>query len=547
MKYNFNIQYYADNTHKYTSKLNNEDFSLDFKEEDGVITLVLNPKKDIRFSTFQMYFTHEFTQDEKLFTNGYQSWTVSKEYSPDGKMDEFNPRILGMQKKNFNVIGIFGSGDILFHQYPEENGVFYGYSYAYIRKGENIRLYGSLSERVGYTIITFDANEKVISIEKDLEGVTFSKETELLSLAIIDDEYEAAFDRYFELMHIEKPTAKRACGYTTWYNYYTKVTEQIVYRDLEAISKLDKKLDIFQIDDGYERAVGDWLIYDKKKFPNGMKKPVDLIHQHGMLAGIWLAPFAVTPKSYIYKEHKDWIVCDDRGRRRITSHNWGGFYTLDIYNEEVRAYIRKVFDTIFNDWGYDMVKLDFLYACCLIPIHGKSRGEIMCDAIDFLRECCGDHMILGCGTPLHPAFGKFEFCRIGADVGLCWENKAYAREDVSTQHTLNNTMYRRHLDGRAWLNDPDVFLLRDENIEMPLDKREIIAKVNSLFGNLLFVSDDVSTYNERQKEIFDETISRPKAKIISVDTDKNRNVTIKYVLDGRQEEYSFNILTGNLV
>ena len=547
MDYRFNIQYETEKQSKYTTDTDNEDFTLELREEDGVLHLMLNPKRAVSFTTFQMYFPQQYDSTDKLFTNGYQSWTVTKEYSPDDKMDEFNPRILGMQKKNFNVIGIFGSGDLLFHRYPEENGVFYGYSYAYIRKGGRITLFASLTERVGYTIITFDTNEKIVSFEKDLEGVTFTEPVELLTLAVINDEYESAFDKYFELMNIPEPRVKRASGYTTWYNYYTKVTEDIVYRDLEAISRLEHKIDFFQVDDGYERAVGDWLLYDKKKFPNGMKRPVDMIHKNGMQAGIWLAPFAVTPKSYIYKEHKDWIVCNDRGRRRITSHNWGGFYTLDIYNEEVREYLRKVFDTVFNEWGYDMVKLDFLYSCCLIPIHGKSRGEIMCDAMDFLRECCGDKLILGCGVPLAPAFGKVDYCRIGADMGLCWENKAYAREDISTQHTLTNTMFRRHLDGRAWLNDPDVFLLRDGNIQMPLEKREIIAKINSLFGNLLFVSDDVSTYTERQMQIFLETVERSKAVIKSVDMDKSKNVLIKYTLDGRDEEYGFNIKSGNLV
>lgn len=36
------------------------------------------------------------------------------------------------------------------------------------------------------------------------------------------------------------------CGYTTWYNYYTSVTEEIVERDLEAIAKLGSKIDIFK-------------------------------------------------------------------------------------------------------------------------------------------------------------------------------------------------------------------------------------------------------------------------------------------------------------
>lgn len=49
-------------------------------------------------------------------------------------------------------------------------------------------------------------------------------------------------------------------GYTTWYNYYGNVTEKIVKRDLQALLRLTEKLDIFQIDDGYQNAIGDWLI-----------------------------------------------------------------------------------------------------------------------------------------------------------------------------------------------------------------------------------------------------------------------------------------------
>ena len=214
----------------------------------------------------------------------------------------------------------------------------------------------------------------------------------------------------------------------------------------------------------------------------------------------------------------------------------------DRYNPEVREYIKNVFDTVLNDWGYDMVKLDFLYACCQRPIHNKTRGEIMCEAMDFLRECCGDKIILGCGVPLAPAFGKVDFCRIGADVGLSWEDKAFSREDVSTQNTLTNTIYRRHLDGIAWLNDPDVFLLRDNNIKIPLEKRKIIARVNSLCGNLLFVSDDVSTYNDEQKAIFDSTMFCNKANI------KNAEI----INDGAtittdNEKFSFNIKTGDIL
>ena len=72
-------------------------------------------------------------------------------------------------------------------------------------------------------------------------------------------------------------------------------------------------------------------------------------------------------------------------------------------------------------WGFDLVKLDFLYAVCMLPTEYKTRGQIMCEAMDFLREVIGDKLILGCGVPLGPAFGKVDYCRIGPDVGLNWD------------------------------------------------------------------------------------------------------------------------------
>lgn len=548
MGYKYNIIYNANGKIHKTNHSNTADFEIMEEIKGDIFTLTLLPKTDITFQKFEVTGDISFSQNSKFFVNGYQSWTVSREYAPNEDMRaDFNPKFLSVfDKKKLNIRGIWGAGDLTFHKYPEKAGIFYGYSYAYIRNENDIRLFASLSEKNGYTIITFDTNKSSVTIEKDLEGVKYKSGEEINILEICDiiDESETAFDKYFEIAEIKKPTAKRMCGYTTWYNYYTSVTEEIVKRDLESISKLDSKIDIFQVDDGYERTVGDWLIADNKKFPSGMKSVADNIHSHNMLAGLWLAPFAATPKSYIYRKHKDWFVKDKDGKIPFASHNWGGFYALDIYNEEVRRYLKKVFDTVLNTWGYDMVKLDFLYACCIIPYNNKSRGEIMCDAMELLRSLCGDKLILGCGVPLAPAFGKVDFCRIGADMALSWNKKPFSREDVSTKHALLNTIFRRQLDGRAFLNDPDVFLLRDNNIKMPFSQRKLIAKTASLFGNLLFVSDDVSTYNNEQKECFATVTSQNKAKINYVDMNRNGDISIKYSLDDKNIGYCLNINNG---
>ncbi|MDE5964946.1 MAG: alpha-galactosidase [Eubacterium sp.] len=542
MNWEYSFEYYADGVIKKTNECSNDDFILSIDGSEDHLSVSVLPKRKIEFKKFELTADYKVDREARIFTNGYQSWTVSREYAPNEAMDEFNPRFLGVKKSTFNPLGIWGAGDLLWHDYPEKKGVFYGYSYSYVRNGNNLTLFGSLSERAGYTVFTFNTNENTLTVSKDLEGVCFDSEKRVLDLAIISGEYNFVFDKYFSLINIPKPRVDRKCGYTTWYNYYTKVTQDIVKRDLKAISRLDTKIDIFQIDDGYERTVGDWLETDSKKFPDGMETVADSIHKNSMLAGLWLAPFAVTPKSNVFKEHKDWLVTDENGKYHYSSQNWGGFYALDIYNKEVRAHLKNVFDTVLNVWGYDMVKLDFLYACCQRPIHNKSRGEIMCDAMDLIREWCGDKIILGCGVPLAPAFGKVDFCRIGADVALSWNKKPFSREDVSTKNTLTNTIYRRHLDGRAWLNDPDVFLLRDNNIKMPMSQRKIVAEVNSMLGNLLFVSDDVSTYTDEQMRIFTKIISCDKAEIISAEIADN-----VACIKTKNKEFKFNMSEGRLL
>ena len=70
---------------------------------------------------------------------------------------------------------------------------------------------------------------------------------------------------------------------------YKCITEDIVTTDLESLSKVKSRIDIFQIDDGYQTAVGDWLSIDSKKFPNGMKYIADKIGEEYVIPalGVW--------------------------------------------------------------------------------------------------------------------------------------------------------------------------------------------------------------------------------------------------------------------
>lgn len=538
---------YTANGREFTTReLKNEHFEISVRVCGDCLYAGINPKTAVSFKKLRFELPYGYSQTDRIFVNGYQSWTDSLEYSVGESMSELTRLTeFCITKTPIKAIGLPKSGDTLFHKFPRKSNLFYGWSYGYVRNGEDITIFGSLDERSGFTCVAFDVDNGVVIIEKELEGAVFDKEKSLLSFAVISGSYDGAFDRYFDKMGVSCRRNRRRTGYTTWYNYYGGITEEVVCRDLESISRLDTAFDCFQIDDGYQAAIGDWLITDKKKFPSGMKHIADEIHKCNMEAGLWLAPFAGVPRSRLFKEHRDWFIKDKNGKPYKTGHNWGGFYSLDIYNESARDYLKKVFDTVLNEWGFDLVKLDFLYGACVLPLHNKSRGEIMCDAMDFIRECCGDKLILGCGVPLMPAFGKVDYCRIGSDISLKWErSKHIIREDISTPHAVSNSIFRRHLDGRAWLNDPDVFLLRDSNIKMTFEQRKLLAKINGLFGNLLFISDNVSEYSPEKIEVLNDTFAKKDIEIYSAQFVETDIMEIDYGENGKRAKLRFNIRTG---
>ena len=170
--------------------------------------------------------------------------------------------------------------------------------------------------------------------------------------------------------------------------------------------------------------------------------------------------------------------------------------------------------------------------------------------MDFLRECVGEKMILGCGVPLMPAFGKVDYCRIGADMGLRWKVPFFSnREFISTYHTLGNSIFRRQLDGRAFLNDPDVFLLRDENIHCTFEQRKIIATVNKVFGSVLFTSDNVGKYSDEQMSVLLDTFKKSKIDVKSAEflNENKRIMKFVYTQDGIEHTFKFNIDKGTIV
>ncbi|MBQ9530530.1 MAG: alpha-galactosidase [Eubacterium sp.] len=544
MDYKLQFTYLANGKLK-TSSGNNDDFSLDIKSDENSLKIVLTPNTDIRIQKFFVTRKYDFSSESKFFANGFQSWSDTKEFAKEERMAG-----LGLVGKSLfgKVFGLNNVGDYNFVEAEKEAGKFHSHSFAYVRNENEIDFFGSLTDRTGYTLIYADMNNNTLSFSKDLEGVTISEPYEILDLFFDKGEYDGVFDRYFEALGVKPLTDEKIKGYTSWYNYYQNISEEIILRDLNSLYEHREYVNTYQIDDGYQTAVGDWFSINSEKFPNGMKVLVDAIHEKGFTAGLWLTPFGAQKGSMLAKNHPDWLIKDSKGKPIPVGANWGGFYALDIYNEDARNYIKSVFNEVLNVWGFDLVKLDFLYAAAIIPMYGKSRGEIAYDSIELLRECVGDKKILGCGVQQMPCFGKVEYMRIGPDMSLGWKHtwlrNHMHREDVSTPNAIYNSIFRRCLNGRAFLCDPDVFLLRRTNIKFTPDQQKLLGKFIKLFGGVLFMSDNVAEYDSEQLETFRDILT-DNAKITAINVNNN-TAFIDYVQDGKADVLKFNVTDGTI-
>ena len=521
----------------FTKSQNNEHFDLDVLEDGNHKKVVLKAKEDITLLGAFDWVDMPTNHHDYYFFNGYQSWTDTKEFKLVDRLRNLkkSPHIIS------HMFAMAAYGDVNFYRYSIKKS--HGYDVFY-SKGKHESFIYSLNYDVAYLIIEMIKDRrKTLRLTSELKGLEVKKDQEVVIFDYMFfrnfKEGLKSFQDHFPLLNKEK-----IFGYSSWYNYYQNINEEVILRDLKA---LDSRFNLFQIDDGFESFVGDWLEVDKNKFPNGLEPIVKEIHSRGFKAGLWLAPFVAEQKSKLFKEHQDWFIKDKKGKPVKAGGNWSGSYALDLTKEEVRNYIQKCLEH-YMDMGFDFFKLDFLYAGGIPPYHGVTRCMAQKQAYKFLRLVLKDKLILGCGANIINSYGAFDYLRIGPDVSLIFDDVAYMRlfhrERISTKVTLQNTIYRSIFNQRLFANDPDVFLLRDTNIQLSEAQRRALTKINALFGSVLMTSDNIAEYDDKKKEILSEALDIFKNATEQKYVKRGNLINILYKLNNQEHSFTYNTKKG---
>ncbi|WP_457558195.1 glycoside hydrolase family 36 protein [Candidatus Harpocratesius sp.] len=305
----------------------------------------------------------------------------------------------------------------------------------------------------------------------------------------------------------KKPNAdKILTGWCSWYYYYTKVKETDVISNLEFFKNhIDYPIDLIQLDDGYQRAIGDWGTQNSQfnsKFPHGLKWLVEKIHQTSFQAGLWIAPFFMTKNSEFFQMHKEWILKNKKNMPVSTAFNWGANqYAIDLSRTEVLEYLSNQARTISNEWGFDFLKIDFLYASEVIDFiyHDQkySRAQILRRGLQSIRNGFGNSKkILGCGCPLGPAVGMVDIMRIGPDTAASWFKNEFlfyklAKISVtSLKAALKSTIQRSYMHNTWWINDPDCVIVRENRSHLTEAEIQLELTIFGLSGGQILISDD---------------------------------------------------------
>ena len=475
---------------------------------------------------------------DRFLLNGYQSWTDTREFT----LAETERNVYRLPRALVNRFSFDRYGDATFYPYTDQK--LHGYDVFYSR-GENEVFFCNVNSAVAYLIFEVDRPTGRVDAVSDLQGLVMNPGEEITALA-----YRKAPDRRSGLalfceLYLKREIGK-LFGYTSWYNYYQNISEAQILRDLDA---LDDRFDLFQIDDGYETFVGDWQEVDPVKFPNGLEPIVCKIRKKGLKAGIWLAPFVAEEKSRVFREHPDWFRKEPDGSPVKCGSNWSGFYALDLSNPTVREYIAGCL-RFFLEMGFDFFKLDFLYAANLPAYPGKTRCMAANEAYAFLREVLGDRLILGCGATPFNCAGIFDYLRVGPDVSLkfddVWFMRLMHRERISTKVTLQNTAYRCFFDGHLFGNDPDVFILRRDNVSLSPRQKEALLTVNSLFGSVLMTSDNLAQYGEEQSAELNAALDRFRNAVVTDVRGEKDRIRFTYRLAGAEHTLIYHTRKGVL-
>jgi len=301
-------------------------------------------------------------------------------------------------------------------------------------------------------------------------------------------------------------------GFCSWYHDLSGFTTDYIDQAIEQFAELPLPPGgrMIQIDDGFQRAPGDWRPSERLAKDWWDSLP-GRIAATGSIPSLWLAPLTVQDTNPIVREHPEWFQRLPDGRFAVTFMNWGYCddptwkfaepgghlaHNLDPDHPDARAFIALHLREAVQA-GWRAFKFDFNVFASARQAYDRRKTvfETLRNEYQFFRETVGPDVLLNAclGGTWRYAVGLADSQRIGSDMIGRWE---FIRD------LLPGLLLRMlAFNGIWWTADPDVFYMRHVNTTitstyldpMPLstseEEQSMLLTAIGLMGGMLYTSD----------------------------------------------------------
>lgn len=272
--------------------------------------------------------------------------------------------------------------------------------------------------------------------------------------------------------------------WSSWYSWFEEISEETI--ETEIIPATRSGYQVLEIDDGWEKGIGDWQ--PNAKFPSGLETLANKIRSHDLTPGIWVSPFIASGNSAIVHEHPEFFIHDFSGNLEPAGYNWGDYYYgLDCTHPGAKSWLKKILTTIYG-WGFRYFKLDFLNAAAIVGRRYQtvSRECAYREGLKTIRETLPNAYLMASGALIGPSLGLVDGMRVGPDTAPYWDNTERKRDPSgpAVRNAALNSLSRYWLKPLVAL-DPDVAFTRSRGSLLSPEANELtqnLARVCGIFS-----------------------------------------------------------------
>jgi hypothetical protein len=360
---------------------------------------------------------------------------------------------------------------------------------------------GGTTEALGEQNSNYPAGNSVPLRIQVLAGKSVKSERLMFA---IGRNYHKMLENYgqaIRVLHRAPVSIPTPIGWWSWTAYYYGVTEGAMLTNASWLAQNLASIgySYFQVDEGYQYTRGEYATADGAAFPRGMAYVGDQVGRKGLVFGLWVAPFQVSERSWVYQRHQDWLVHDLAGKPIHVGKVGGKFdelYALDTTNPGAQEYLRMTYRTLVNDWGTRFIKMDFMETTAVEGNYYRpntSALEAQRIGLEIIRSVVGDDVVLDKdGSPMLTPVGIVNTGRISEDTGHTFESTRDAATGVAGRYYMNRNFY---------VSDPDAFTVSKQiipdrgwhgnKVPLTMDEAEASIALSAVSGGMFEIGDDL--------------------------------------------------------